>query len=392
VFAEHRRFDASLTSAHDAAPPAFANTRDADRKLRVGWLSADMREHPVMKNLVPLLAHRDRGSFDDFFYAEPALANDIQALLRRGAAGWCPTAGLSDAQVAERIRADGIDILMLLAGHFDRNRPQVAAFRAAPVQVSIFDPATSGLAAMDYLAVDAAMAPVPRRERFTERPLRLPNIYLHPRPADAPEPGPPPLLASGRVTFGCFNNPAKLNDHVLALWARVLAEVPDSRLVLRYFNQFQSPVLRRRVDGIMARHGVDASRIDMGGADTPAAGHLQHYAAIDVALDPFPFTGSTTTFEALWMGVPVVSLVGQTVVARWTYAMLRQVELGDLAAATPDGYVAIAARLAADRDRLVLLRRELRATVAASMLCDARRTTRHLERAQRAMWRKWCSS
>jgi len=391
VFAEHRRFDASPAVPQGAAAlPPPANAREPERKLRVGWLTADVRDHPVMKNLVPIFAHRDRGRFEDFFYAEPAQPNDVQVGLRRVAAGWRPTAGLADQQVAALIRRDEIDILMVLAGHFDRNRPQVAGFRPAPVQMSIFDPATSGLTAMDYLVVDAAMAPKHGRERFSERPLRLPNVYLHPRPDDTPAPTPPPVLATGTVTFGCFNNPAKLNDRVLELWARVLLRVPGSRLVLRYFNQFQAGALRQRALDAMGSHGVEAARIDLGGTDTPAAGHLAQYATIDVALDPFPFTGSTTTFEALWMGVPVVTLIGHSVVSRWTYAMLRQVGLGELGAASPDAYVEIAARLATDRGRLTHLRSSLRATVSASPLCDARRTTRHLERAQRAVWRKYC--
>jgi predicted O-linked N-acetylglucosamine transferase (SPINDLY family) len=393
VFAEHRRFAASpaVPRGADVLPPG-ANVREPERKLRVGWLTADVRDHPVMKNLVPIFGHRDRDRFEDIFYAEPAQSNDVQAGLRQVAAGWRPTVGLTDAQVAALIRSDGVDILMVLAGHFDRNRPQVAAFRPAPIQMSIFDPATSGLAAMDYLVIDAAMAPKHGRERFSERPLRLPNVYLHPRPDEAPAPAPPPVLATGTVRFGCFNNPAKLNDRVLELWARVLERVPGSRLVLRYFNQFQAGPLRERVLAAMGSHGIEAARIDWGGTDTSAAGHLAQYATVDVALDPFPFTGSTTTFEALWMGVPVVSLIGHSVVSRWTYAMLRQVGLGELGAATPDAYVEIAARLAADRERLTQLRSSLRATVSASALCDARRTTRHLERAQRAVWRRWCRS
>lgn len=392
VFAAHRRFGASVTPQPRAEPVMFAGRRDPDRKLRVGWLSADMHDHPVMRNLLPIFGHRDRARFDDIFYAEPARPNDIQSSLRQTAAGWRPTAGMSDAQVAEQIRADNIDILMLLAGHFDRNRPQIAAFRPAPLQVSIFDPATSGLAAMDYIAVDSVMVPARRTEQFTERPLRLPNIYLHPRPTNAPDPTPPPVLASGRITFGCFNNPTKLNDRVLELWAQVLGRVPNSRLILRYFNQFQSPTLRDRVARIMAGSGIDPSRLDMGGTHAPVSGHLAQYAEVDVALDPFPFTGSTTTFEALWMGVPVVSLIGRSVVSRWTFAMLHQVRLDDLAAATPDEYVNIAARLAATPEYLARLRAELRAKVAGSPLCDARRMTRHLERAQRAIWRRWCAS
>lgn len=391
VFAEHRRFDESLAGARCVTLPPSTPRRDPERKLRVGWLSADIRDHPVMKNLLPVFSHRDRAQFDDIFYAEPAQPNGVQATLRQVAAAWRPTAGLSDAQVAAQIRADGIDILMVLAGHFDRNRPQVAAFRPAPVQVSLFDPATSGLSAMDYIMVDTVMAPRQRAEQFTERPLRLPNLYLHPRPTDAPAPT-RPAAGDCRLTFGCFNNPTKLNDRVLELWAQVLDRVPNSRLLLRYFNQFQSTSLRERVIRIMAGRGIDPSRIDMGGTHAPAAGHLAQYALIDVALDPFPFTGSTTTFEALWMGVPVVSLAGRSVVSRWTTSMLHKVGLGDLAASTPEEYVAVAERLAASPERLARLRGELQATVSGSLLCDARRTTRHLERAQRAIWRRWCAS
>jgi predicted O-linked N-acetylglucosamine transferase (SPINDLY family) len=284
------------------------------------------------------------------------------------------------------VRADRIDVLVHLAGRFDRNQPGVAAYRPAPVQVSFHDPATSGVPGMDYLIADPVLAPRGGRERFVERVVRLPSFYVHDAIADAPPIGPSPAGDGGAPTFGIFNNPAKLSDESLALWAEVLQRVPGARLLFRFRNRYESETLCRRVIGRLAEGGIAENRVEIIAAGMPDQPALAVYNRVDIALDPQPFTGSTTTFEALWMGVPVVTLATDTMVGRWSASILKAAGLGDLVAQTTAGYVAAAVRLGADRPRLAGLRQDLRARVAASPLCDGRRRTRQLERLYRALF------
>jgi len=386
-FAEHRR----LADVPAPAARPHANPRDPGRRLRIGYLSSDLRAHPVARNLEPILAAHDRARFEVVCYADDARSDATTMHLRGLADGWREVAGLDDARLADLIRADGVDVLVCVAGRFDANRPLIAAHRAAPVQVSLYDGATSGLPAMDAILTDAVMTPRGGAERFTERPVRLPVLFAY-RPIDgAPDPAPPPMLASGRVTFGSFNNPAKVNDAVLALWARVLNAVPESRLVLKYKAVYGAPALRRRVLAVMERHGVDPARIVLPAASQESARHLALYHGVDIGLDPFPFCGATTTFEALYMGVPVVTLPGTNMMSRWSASLLRVAGCGDLVAADAGDYVRIASALAADPDRLARLHADLRPRLLAATVLDPRRKARQVERVLRALWRRWCA-
>ncbi|CAA7625971.1 tetratricopeptide repeat protein [Magnetospirillum sp. SS-4] len=390
LFAEHRRFEDMQARRHYPVSASFANPPDPHRRLRIGYLSGDLRRHPVGRNLIALVEAHDRDKVELFFYANVLLADEMTERFRRRADGWRMVAGLEDGAVADLIRADGIDILVTLAGHFDNNRPLVAAFRPAPVQISFHDPATSGLEAMDYLIADPVLAPRHTREGFTERPIRLPSFYLH-EPIAAPPPAPmPPLLANGHPTFVSFNNPAKLSDATLALWAKVLGRLPTARLSLKYKNWFTSPAVHDRVFKIMEAHGIDRRRIDILGHVEGLSEHLGLYRDFDLALDPFPFNGSTTTFEALWMGVPVVTLPGETMVSRWSASILTPLGLTSLIAVSPDDYVDICEALCANPDRLTVLRSGLRERIAASPLCNPRLRARQLERIYGAVWRRWC--
>jgi predicted O-linked N-acetylglucosamine transferase (SPINDLY family) len=295
---------------------------------------------------------------------------------------------MTDEDLARTIRDDRIDVLVILAGRFDQNRPLVAAYRAAPVQISFHDPGTSGLSDVDYLIADRFLAPPQGTERFTERVVRLPYFYVHEPLAAVPPVKPLPLLSAGGVTFGCFNNPAKLSDDCLALWARVLQEIPRARLLLKFRNWYQSAVLRQRIAAAFERGGVSTDRLTIVEADRPGVHHLEIYNEVDVALDPFPFTGSTTTFEALWMGVPVITLAGTNMISRWTTSMLHAARLEPLAAATPAAYIAATAELVSDSQRLAALRATLRPRIAASPLCDGQGRTRQLERIYRTVWRR----
>lgn len=394
-YAEHRRFE-DRHARPLYAQPLYARTLPPARpgnpakRLRVGYLSSDFRDHPVARNLVGMLAERDRARFDIVLYADVARPDAMTARLRSLADGWRDVLGLSDEATARCIHADAVDVMVYLAGHFDENRPLVAAYRPALVQISFHDPSTSGLGAMDYLIGDPVLTPRRGGGRFVERPVRLPSFYLHDPIAEAPDPAPPPSLQGAAPVFGCFNNPAKIGDAVLELWARVLTAVPGARLLLKYRDAYAEPGLRRRTLGTLAAHGVDPVRVELAAGRVPLAGHLALYDRVDVALDPFPFCGSTTTFEALWMGVPVITLPGEPMASRWSASMLRTVGLTDLAAGSADAYVSIAATLAADTARLGALRAGLRARVAGSPLCDARGKTRQLERIFRALWVRHC--
>ncbi|AWK88808.1 tetratricopeptide repeat protein [Azospirillum thermophilum] len=390
-FAEHRRFE----ERH--ARPLYALARppevvpDPERRLRIGYLSSDFREHPVGRNLEPLLASHDHGRVFVACYADVPRPDAATVRFQGHADLWRPIAGLSDAEVAERIRADRIDVLVLLAGRFDNNRPLVAAYRPAPLQVSLYDGATSGLEAMDAILTDRVMTPRHGAELFTERPVRLPTLYAYSPIPEAPEVTPPPLLDHGTVTFGSFNNPAKLSDEALALWARVLRAVPGSRLALKYKNLYAAPGLQARIRGVLSAGGVDPARVVTPAAVQERQHHLALYRGVDVALDPFPFCGATTTFEALYMGVPVVTLPGANMMSRWSASLLAAVGLPDLIAGTPDDYVRIAAGLAGDPRRLSELRAALRPRIHAAPFLDGRSRARNMERVCRALWRRWCA-
>lgn len=387
LFEEHLAFARRFASGDRSTPRDKADARSGG-KLRVGYVSSDLCRHPVGFNLVPLVQHHDRDEFEVYFYSSVRQPDDITRWFREQADAWRSITNLSEASAAELIRKDGIDILVLLAGRFDDNRPLLATYRPAPVQVSMHDPATSGLAEMDYLIADRGLVPRRTGEKFTERVACLPTFYLHPPIRRAAAPAEPPRARDGRVTFGSFNNPAKLNEDVVALWAQVLRAVPGSRLMLRYQGLFSIPSVRARYLDLFSSHGISEDRLII--PPEPKDGreqHLARYHQIDIALDPFPFTGSTTTFEALCMGVPVVTMEGERMAARWSLAMMRKVGLADLVAHCPVEYVEIARGLASDPDELARLRGALPERVARSPLCAEHLRTRQLERLFRVMWK-----
>lgn len=375
---------------HEIARP-LANARVARRKMRIAYVSSDFRYHPVGRNIMSLIGCHDQNQFEIYLYGNVLKPDSMTEWFKSAVTAWRSIVGVPDQDAAEMIRRDEIDVLVFLAGRFDDNRPLIAACRAAPVQVSFHDPVSSGLKTMDYLLTDHGLSPRDTGEQFTEQLFHLPTFYVHPPSVNMPELKPLPARERGFVTFGSFNNPSKVNAEVVALWSRVLRAVPGSRMVIKYQDVFKNESLRRLFLDRFRGHGIGEERIDL--IDTLDSGsqHLARYETIDIALDTFPFTGSTTTFDALWMGVPVVTLLGDHMVARWSGAMLKKLKLDELVAQSEDEYVKIAQSLAQDPDRLASLRASLRERLARSPLCDEKGRTRQIERAYRWMWAKWCA-
>ena len=376
---------------YKAVSPSFANFPDPGRRLRIGYVSGDFGRHSVSYFLAPVLANHDRDAFELFCYSTRPRDDDMTARLRASADHWRTLAGLTDDLAAALVRSDQIDILIDLSGHTAHNRLTVFAQKPAPVQVSWLGfPGTTGLAAMDYRVVDAITDPEGRTADWTSESLiRLPHGFLcFDPPREAPDVASPPCL-DGLLTFGSFNNPAKLSLATLNAWADLMRRLPESRLLLKglpFGDEAARALLLERLES----RGVTADRITLLAWAPDRGGHLGLYGKIDVALDPFPYNGTTTTCEALWMGVPVVTLEGTRHSGRVGASLLTRLGLQELIAADTESYIRIAADLAADRERLSKLRQSLRPRMSASPLCDGPAFTRDLEAAFRSMWRNWC--
>lgn len=371
--AERRRLAPATTST-----PRWRNAIEPERVLRVAYLSSDFRDHPIARSLMPLIAAHDRSRIEPRVYGEVAREDVVTEAFKRPGS-WRSTIGLDDEALAREMRKDGIDIAVFVAGSFDTNRLEAAARRCAPVQISLHDGGSSGIAAVDALIADPNLVRRHERHRFSERVLRLPDLYLHQPIHDAPE----PQLPDGPPVFAAAANPAKLNRATLALWSRVLEAVPEARLKLRYRNAFDDTGLRESIAA-----ALPSGRVEFVAGEASAAGHLGFYREVHTVLDTWPFSGSTSSFEALWMGVPVVTLAGGSMAERWTSAILSGIGRDAWIAADEAAYIAIAAALVRDRAHLATERSSLRPALAP--LTDGPRRARQFERAYRALWRSWC--
>jgi predicted O-linked N-acetylglucosamine transferase (SPINDLY family) len=388
IAAEHRRWAA----AHEAPlrgngpfPPAGP---PRPRRLRIGYVSPDLVNHAVAYFLAPVLAAHDKAGFEITCYSDARRPDAFTQRLRAMAGHWRDVAGWGDARLAEAIRGDGIDILVDLAGHTAGNRLPVFAQRPAPVQATWLGyPNTTGLAGMDYRITDSVSDPPGLTDSWhSEALVRLPGAFSCYEPCrESPPVGPLPAEAERRITFGCFNNLAKVNAPVIDAWAGLLAGLPGSRLALASHG-LADPETADRVRREFADRGVDPGRLELDGARLPMARHLARYQRVDIALDPFPYNGATTTCEALWMGVPVVTLAGRTHVSRVGASLLTHLGNPEWVAGSPAEYAAVCRGLAGDPGRLADIRRGLRGRMSRSPLCDARGFTANLEGAYRAMW------
>jgi protein O-GlcNAc transferase len=384
LFEEHRAFGARQAPA--APSPALDARRP--RRLRVGYLSPDFRDHVVARFFIPVLSLHDREKFDVHCYYTHRTQDDVTASLRALAEHWHDCAGLSDAAIADRIRSDRIDILVDLAGHSSGHRIGVLTLKPAPIQANYIGyPNTTGLPAVDFRITDAVVDPPGVADRLAvERLLRLPRVFLAYRPiARELEPGPLPALRHGYVTFGCFNNFLKQSSSFLDVAARVLLAVPRSRLVLKDHVLF-TPSVAERVRQRFVAAGIAPERLRLLGWTKTFADHLGEYREIDIALDSFPYNGTTTTCESIWMGVPVVTLQGDRHAARVGASLLGSLGMCQLIAQSTDEFVAICARLADDVEGLKVNRAGLRERMRASPLMDEKSLTRALEHAYITMW------
>lgn len=372
ITALHRRYGEALAASHPALP---APGPRAPGPLRVGLVSGDLRHHPVgmlLEGVLPAL--RQHGWWLAAYSSRNGLPGDLMpARLRPKVDQWTDISDIDDATAAARIRADGIDVLLDLSGHTGYHRLGVFAHRPAPFQASWLGYGdTTGLASMDALISDAVSSPPGSEVGFTERVIRLPLPRLpFTPPEDAVAVRPGPAARGEAFTFGCFNNIAKLNPRVLDAWARILAAAPEARLLLKG-RQFHHALPRRALlDGLVAR-GVAAERLLFEGY-TRRADYYEAFQRVDVALDPFPFNGGMSTLDALWMGVPVLSLAGESLWARQGVMVLDALGLNEWLATDVDDYVIKATRLAQQPAGLAVLRGSLRQRVAAADFADAER-------------------
>jgi predicted O-linked N-acetylglucosamine transferase (SPINDLY family) len=383
IHSEHlawgRGFEASIPPA-----PRQENDPSPERRLRVGYLSPNFRAHVVGHNLLPLFRKHDHARFEIYCYSDTRHSDEVTGQLRTGADVWRDTGDLSDADLAKSVARDRIDVLVDLVMHMEGVRLGVFARKPAPVQVTwMAYPGSTGLTRMEYRLTDAVLDPPGATDRFyTEKSIRLESFWCYDSPPDSPPIGPLPADANGCVTFGCLNNFGKINTGVLEMWRDILAAVPRSCLIVLPPKGKTSAWLRERLQ-------VEESRLKclprMSRRD-----YLELHNRIDLALDPYPYTGHTTTLDGLWMGVPLVTLSGPTVVSRGSLSILSNLDMTGFAVKTKPEYVQLAVRLANDLPRLRSLRAELREKMRRSVLMDAGRFAGQVEAAYREMWRTWC--
>ncbi|HTU92377.1 MAG TPA: tetratricopeptide repeat protein [Gemmataceae bacterium] len=366
----------------------YENDQSPDRRLRIAYFSAEFRDHVIGYNTWPLFREHDHGSFELFCYSDVAHPDSITEQFRSRADGWREVCGWSDERLTQLVRQERIDVLIDTTLHMSNNRLLVFARKPAPVQVTFLGyPGTTGLEVMDYRLTDPYLDPPGQTDtNYVERSVRLPySFWCYDPLVGGPPISPLPAVANGFVTFGCLNNFCKVNAETFHLWAQVLNAVPSSRLLLLSRQGSH----RQATTNQLVQRGIDASRLQFVDPQ-PREQYLRVYHRIDVGLDTLPYNGHSTSLDSLWMGVPVVTLIGQTVVGRAGFSQLSNLGLVELVAESKDQFIEIAKQLAFDLPRLAELRRGLRQQMEQSPLMKAVPFTRAVEEAYRQMWRKWC--
>lgn len=369
------------------------NIPDPDRKIRIGYVSPDFRTHSVAYFIEPIISAHDREKFEVYAYAQVPNPDKLTERFKQIVHTWRNTCGLNDEQLADLVRRDQIDILVDLTGHTGRNRLPTFALKPAPVQVTYLGyPNTTGLSRMDYRLSDFEADPEGDTSWHSEELIRLPHGFLCYKPSmDAPKINLPPVLNRGYITFGSFNSQSKVHKDVIKLWAQVMRAVPKSKMLLKS-RPLADAGIRDRIWREFEINGVDRIRVDLMGQVAATSNHLSTYNGIDIALDTFPYNGTTTTCEALWMGVPVITLKGTTHASRVGVSLMTRIGLNELIGNTPEEYVRAAQDLSNDRQRLLNMRWTLRQRLLNSDLCNKTLITQDIENAYRSMWQRWCAA
>lgn len=371
---------------------AHANSREPNRRLKIGYVSADFRRHPVGFFFLPLVKAHDRNSFEAFCYTDIRQPDELTEQIKSSADHWTATTGFSDLEVAEKIYTDRIDILIDLAGHTANNRLLVFARKPAPIQVNWLGYVnTTGLAAMDYRITDGMVDPVTENNRYhSEIIIRLENgFFCFAPPSKSPPVGELPAKKHGYLTFGSFNKLSKINKEVIALWSHLMHRLPGSRLRLMA-KPLADASTRNRYLALFQANGIPSNRIEMVTYTPSYYDYLNQYSQIDISLDPFPHNGHTTTCDSLWMGVPVMTLRGDRYASRMGASILARLQLEAFISDTKEAYLQSIVNLATDWDRLQELRLDLRKRFTSSPIHDAKRFAREMESAFRDIWRRWC--
>lgn len=368
----------------------FANPLEAERKLRIGYVTADLHhQHPVNLFMQPVLARHDARAVEVTVYFVGVAGDEQTRLAKERVARWRDAGAMTDQRLAQQIEADGIDILIDLLGHTSYNRRALFARRAAPVQACFMGyPGSTGLPNMDWLIADPVVAPASHAHLYTEQVMRLPHcVFCYAPEQDYPFPDYNSKFSKRRLTFGSFNNISKLTPWTIELWARVMQAVPDARLLLKA-PSFRDLKASQRFAELFAKAGVSVDRLEFRGP-VGLADMMAEYADVDIALDTYPYNGGTTTYQALWMGVPVVSLVGEAFCQRMGASILTAIGRSEWVASSADEFVRVASQLAADREGLLKEKTSLRARMQAAPALDIGAYTRDLEAAYRKMWHQF---
>jgi predicted O-linked N-acetylglucosamine transferase (SPINDLY family) len=389
IYAEARRWNGLYAAPLAGGIAPHTNTPHPERRLKIGYVSPDLCNHAVMRFFPPVVERHDRSRFEILVYAVGAKSDDVTEQFRSSVDNFVAMPG-AGPEFAERVRADGIDILVDLAGHTMGRAFLGFALKPAPIQVSWLGAlSTTGLDTMDYFLGDARIPCQGTEHLFSEKICRLPVESCYRPIADLPV-GPSPWLEHSHITFGCFNNPRKITREAVKLWSAILHLAPGSRLLLKY-RDYDVEAVRDRYRTWFAEDGIPSDRITFASAGLPLD-YLKAFGEIDISLDPFPYNGGTTTLDSLWMGVPVVTMAGRLAVQCAGASLLSGVGLADLIAHSPEEYLRAALFLAEAVAKTPALRRNVREALQRSPLMDEGAVVRSVERAYREMWRDWCRS
>lgn len=393
VFNAHKSWAEWLVERFPKSEKNFNNSKEVERKLMIGFVSSDFREHSVAYFIKPLLENLNQEDFSLNCYSNNKIIDGMTECLKMIVDRFVVIEGLKDERVMELISEDKIDILIDLSGHFDGNRLSLFAQKVAPIQISWLGyPNTTGLDTIDYRIVDEIVEPIHEACYSSERLIHLKTgFHCFNVPSENLEIGILPAKVQGWVTFGCFNMLAKINEETIKLWAIILSSIPNSRLIVKSFRPWALST-KRRFESIFEKFNVGKERLIWLNAMQSRVEHLRVYNLIDICLDTFPYNGTTTTCEALWMGIPVITYRGDTHASRVSASLLSRVDLSGLVAYSKEEYVAMAIHLANDLKLLENIRSQLRFKMLNSPLCNAKIFCTEFEKALKTIWKKWCES